>query len=91
MKTDNLRYVHGVESRKRGGGRKKKDHIFPADKLHNRQTLVSRPEESNLKDISGRMSAEQVDHDVMNLQRHGLRMLDTAIFQTVNLCCSEDE
>lgn len=47
-----------------GGGRKKKDHIFPADKLHNRQTLVSRPEESNLKDISGRMSAEQVDHDV---------------------------
>lgn len=60
MKTDNLRYVHGVESRKRGG----RDHIFPADKLHNRQTLVSRPEESNLKDISGRMSAEQVDHDV---------------------------
>lgn len=47
-----------------GGGGKKKDHIFPADKLHNRQTLVSRPEESNLKDISGRMSAEQVDHDV---------------------------
>lgn len=61
MKTDNLRYVHGVESRKGGGER---DHIFPADKLHNRQTLVSRPEESNLKDISGRMSAEQVDHDV---------------------------
>lgn len=41
----------------------KKD-IFPADKLCNRQTMVSRPEESNLKGISACMSAEQVDHDV---------------------------
>lgn len=40
------------------------EHIFPADKLRNRQSMVSRPEESNLKGISGRMSAEPVDHDV---------------------------
>lgn len=43
---------------------RERDHIYPADKLCNRQTTVSRPEESNLKGISGRMSTEQVDHDV---------------------------
>ncbi len=54
-----------VELKAAGGKKKKKrDHIYPADKLCNRQTMVSRPEESNLKGISGRMSAEQVDHDV---------------------------
>lgn len=48
------------EEREKKGG-----HISPADKLCSHQITVSRPKESNLKGISGRMSAEQVDHDVM--------------------------
>lgn len=50
---------------KAAGEKKKRERPhLPADKLCNRQTMVSKPEESNLKGISGRMSAEQVDHDV---------------------------
>ena len=56
-----LKAAGGQKEKKK---KKKLPHILPADKLCNRQTMVSRPEESNLKGISGRMSAEQVDHDV---------------------------
>lgn len=51
--------------KQQSGGRKGEwDFIFPADKLCNRQTMVSRPEESNLTGISSKMTAMQVDQDV---------------------------
>lgn len=68
----------GMCAELKAAGEKKRDYIFPADKLCNRQTWLVKPERHFRQDVCW---ASGSWCNVTNLWRHRLMMLGAAIFQ----------